>query len=822
MVERDLVALMVGGATPQESMADVVFTRLQRYTDRDLPLSSDQIPELINLLDIDDLTLNIKNRWTVEMQDLCVIKTVIKKSLAVVNGIRDLCHVHLDRQPAVHMLDFLFLKFLRLALLGKLEEVVKYQTNFIFCKLTRQKEFPEVTHLCGDAPGYLCGGWFWRFLKLLCVRKLVSEVVGFAKAILDLKRAALAISGYKIGLSRKKHRKNMTGAEYNPPVADLKVSTWVYTRPEVFDLLKENVGRIVEYVYKGQTLEKATKIPSLSGHFGCSKASGGAQGRFFRDLALTFHYRLQWMFYNCSKNETVSAFVRYDSEDVNSLCYQNALELGITTPMGVHLVSSRCPEASVYSICEPFKARIITAGDPYLYHLARQLQQPMHGLMRRKPCLALIGEPHTQEFVTTYLRGAVLEDDEFWIAGDYTAATDGMHPELCLEYIRSSIVTLGMSRSDADVLLMSMMGHKLKYNSIVDWCFDDGPKEIQVQQTWGQLMGSPSSFLALSAINLAIILTSIEIFAEGEILDIDECMKEFRVLVNGDDLLMKGNLEFYECWKYVAACAGLNPSMGKNFLSREFCNINSTCYWVNLKDSKVTYCQEIFSLNSGLVKGQGRVLGYDNIGSISTLDAKKNSPAADQLAKCLRGSTTDQRLKIVDLFFRYNRERLEKSHRSWRLPRVLGGLGLPFGAPPNYGQRKLAGAIMMDNIPFKLRIALEREVIDSLGDAVSFGNELHAKLGHTWVPGTVMFPDDSFTLFDMDFSTSRWVSEEDPLFSQYFLGDTLVIKKDLTRSSIREVLKHPFVHAIGDELIHKLNVEPYTWVAGHWSDSIFG
>jgi hypothetical protein len=50
-------------------------------------------------------------------------------------------------------------------------------------------------------------------------------------------------------------------------------------------------------------------------------------------------------------------------------------------------------------------------------------------------------------------------------------------------------------------------------------------------------------------------------------------------LVNGDDGLFKGDVDVYNRWKTIANWVGLAPSIGKVYLSREFCVINSQLFY---------------------------------------------------------------------------------------------------------------------------------------------------------------------------------------------------------------------------------------------------
>jgi len=98
-------------------------------------------------------------------------------------------------------------------------------------------------------------------------------------------------------------------------------------------------------------------------------------------------------------------------------------------------------------------------------------------------------------------------------------------------------------------------------------------KEVLKEQIWGQLMGSPYSFPILCVVNLAVCRYVVEMAVQRLI-----TLDEFPGLVNGDDVVMKLDPLEYELWQRVVADAGLIPSVGKNYLSRDFAIINSTLF----------------------------------------------------------------------------------------------------------------------------------------------------------------------------------------------------------------------------------------------------
>jgi len=270
-------------------------------------------------------------------------------------------------------------------------------------------------------------------------------------------------------------------------------------------------------------------------------------------------------------------------------------------------------------------------------------------------------------------------------AVDYQNATDGIHPELSAHYVDHVSLKTGMGMFEIDAFRKSMSGHQMHY-----------PDKTQVMQVWGQLMGSPSSFPALCIINFAILWVSAEEYFDCrlEYVDVDSI---FTPLFNGDDGLFRSNQRLQAIWERVARSAGLTPSVGKSYCHERLAMINSEIFVPTGEiDGKYYSFKKVFSLNPGLIKGQGRVLSDTR--SVVGEDRpswwrSKMMPICDQLSSCLHGCDDEQKIIIQELFFYHNKDRLIHSNRSWVLPRALGGLGLPRGTS-TFSQKCVAQCIL--------------------------------------------------------------------------------------------------------------------------------
>jgi hypothetical protein len=237
-------------------------------------------------------------------------------------------------------------------------------------------------------------------------------------------------------------------------------------------------------------------------------------------------------------------------------------------------------DATPCAIIEPLKVRMITKGGEEEYYRALELQRHMHGTMRRHPVFRYIGGPATNEdFLEAFGTKDDLKEAQFYVSGDYKAATDNLDPRLS-EYAwericwHSTYVRAPVSFNDGigicaeecrpftqrlidtpyyQLGLKCLTQHRLHY------------KSGTYDQCWGQLMGSPMSFPILCLVNAAATLAS-QGWSFGS---------KLPLRINGDDIGFITDLEGYTRWKAVTRDCGLEFSIGKNYTSREFLLMNS-------------------------------------------------------------------------------------------------------------------------------------------------------------------------------------------------------------------------------------------------------
>jgi hypothetical protein len=219
----------------------------------------------------------------------------------------------------------------------------------------------------------------------------------------------------------------------------------------------------------------------------------------------------------------------------------------------------------VQAITEPLKVRMITKGESLFYYYSKFFQKAMWAWLRKFPQFALVGEPLSQSHLN-WLRGTTTEllpKFEFWVSGDYSAATDGIK----LEYTKSCFEAF-LNAAELDGVTRAILRSVL-YEQIIVY------NDSVVMQKRGQLMGSPLSFPILCMINFLTYWRSMERYLLKSI----NHFEKLPVLINGDDILFGSNSVHYELWIEELKEVGFSLSIGKNYCSPKILTVNSVLFW---------------------------------------------------------------------------------------------------------------------------------------------------------------------------------------------------------------------------------------------------
>jgi hypothetical protein len=292
------------------------------------------------------------------------------------------------------------------------------------------------------------------------------------------------------------------------------------------------------------------------------------------------------------------------------------------------------PQVKPVAIAEPLKVRMITAAECDTKCL-QPLQKGLWQTLGTYPSMCLTnGVKDLESFssetlpwierievVIQKIRDDSSEDDP-WLSGDYTAATDNL-PMWVTEALLEGILENITHEPTKCWARWEISPHEVLYKDE-----HGGP----ATQTSGQLMGSLLSFPLLCLANYFTL--------------IEAGFQPNQFLVNGDDVVAKGPEEKITTWRGLAPRIGLSLSVGKNFIDPEFCTINSQLFF----NGEVQHTGKV-----SLQKRQGTTIGY-----------------CFQEAQYYYGPSQ----LIKSEFIRRNIMALRKIPRSLDLPVSLGGLAM--------------------------------------------------------------------------------------------------------------------------------------------------
>jgi len=349
------------------------------------------------------------------------------------------------------------------------------------------------------------------------------------------------------------------------------------------------------------------------------------------------------------------------------------------------------------ALAEPFKVRTITMGPTSKYYRSKYIQSAVHTHLRRHPCAALIGEPLTSGILGSHLLPRT--QDEFYVSGDYSAATDNLDPRVSAAIADVIAKNGGFHQEWATLFRQTLIEHnmfdsvqfqldhpnKAARQSLMDDWLRGGDSEymdsLVKPQAWGQLMGSPTSFPVLCIANLAYTRYSQELTYQRFI-----SLVESGIIINGDDIGFVTTADGYEQWKKVTASGGLTPSLGKNFTSPDFIVLNSMMFKVENGGPNRAFATftEIAYVNYGLLHGcgwRGSELDDGDLKAAMLQSVDSKVATVGSLAReLIRGHPVDVQKDLLKRFISSWKpvfDRLLPRGMSYYLPPHLGGLGLP-------------------------------------------------------------------------------------------------------------------------------------------------
>lgn len=249
-------------------------------------------------------------------------------------------------------------------------------------------------------------------------------------------------------------------------------------------------------------------------------------------------------------------------------------------------------QAKVELVIEPLKCRVITKGESLPYWVSQTWQRQAWRVLQETPAFALTGRTIDGSDVAGLERKTLaqgLTNFDHWVSGDYSAATDGLSLAINQTCVDSLVDSLSGTEQERRLCRSVLGSHIVHYPDRLRTPGDD-LGDFPMKN--GQLMGSPLSFPVLCAVNLAAYWCALEEYTGRS-----WKREDLPCLVNGDDILFKSSLEFYEVWKIWTRRAGFELSLGKNYISKHFLTVNSEA-WLT---PKLGTFHHVGFLNCGLL-----------------------------------------------------------------------------------------------------------------------------------------------------------------------------------------------------------------------------
>lgn len=240
---------------------------------------------------------------------------------------------------------------------------------------------------------------------------------------------------------------------------------------------------------------------------------------------------------------------------------------GVLSDVAKHLV------LVPHGIPEPFKVRVISKGRAVAYWICRLVQKHMHRCLAALPEFELIGLASSRsiaDVVDDVVGPVPLGPEQYvMVSGDYKASTDSLR-ECASAMAVESWCRLAGYGPEVSALVMESMCHNL--------VMKHGADKTPVPQASAQPMGSPVSFPFLCALNWAASVVGLRRAEGGAGPYGRRKIGSSGIVINGDDILFACRRSAVKDWSYITSAIGLKPSVGKNYVSWHFGNVNSAMF----------------------------------------------------------------------------------------------------------------------------------------------------------------------------------------------------------------------------------------------------
>jgi len=567
----------------------------------------------------------------------------------------------------------------------------KYKFAAFFHSHTQQfEEGPACPiKLIKDLPQFLCCGTASRFIARILRNTLHRD--WFLASVLQLKKGCPRPSKQLVAEQVEKTIKALTTARTKPfPTRWLKAWADIPENDVDYLLSKENViaqvRRTARELFDGSlyTNQDRTnpRFPSTSASFSNTRDEGGSAASIsglIKALGLQEY----------GQKDIASSLIQFRTQESEAgtihYAIRNMFEGEVYSPSHeVHADVTRLERRylDLYDACmvqakydrnyvaavglpEALKIRVISKGSPYTSFVLKSLQAFLWRTLSKHPVFKLIAKPVEPMDIQNAV-GSRLLDDEVYLSGDYSAATDNLESWVSDAIADEVSLCVGLSPDES----------KLFRDALTRHVFVDEKGKTHTQCN-GQLMGSVVSFPVLCIANAALCRWTLEVSSDKSLQ-----LKQCPLLVNGDDCGLRIKRTGVKHWKEITSSAGLEPSIGKFFSSREFLQINSVNFKrvepyevVGERARRQCVFQRTPFINLGLllgVKRSGAKVGVDSVTN-SVRDGTIGSRARD----LIESSPPSLRSEVMKKFISHHIEILKSVRVPWFVPESFGGVGLP-------------------------------------------------------------------------------------------------------------------------------------------------
>jgi len=653
------------------SVSRLVFSRYkQLYLSKDASFLSSELgiaPEMINFMP-GSITDNVlyEAMWK---HQVYVVNDTYKRFIQLFRIV--------NFKPSDAGLKFMISHIFMLQLANKLTSYIKYKTTWYvnYMQESAPEHFPKVNYLFDKLPF----GFRKFHSKILSWKNRKPTLIN--TLFQGFKRGLVPVSPLTVFDTAIDHIRSLREEPEEPSEGFV-------------DDLQEKVFEIMEHSMDQSLANRLLSLGRVSNNasYLCSRGKGGVTWETIStlidsgDLCITAFFSL-----TVTYEKTKSSFTMTTTTSLPDDILEHAWRSYFN-----RTVPERC-YALPHFILEPLKVRTITKGDstsnaflsPFqeflynilhktvlrdMYHIPRpQLKYSFTGFSKPVQEFEMF-ELNTQPFILTKENSCeeVISHtwDLYWnsttkgpwVSVDYSRATDLLKRHVSLgifdmieRFVRVCYPSQ-YSRYIFDQARKSLYGYKLTTGSRnlpldpsleldeVDRCLL--PQwSVDWQQLNGQLMGSIVSFPILCIANLICYWVSIENRLRCKY-TLECLLRDFPVLVNGDDMLFKSiDEQHVKDFEVVCKQFGFQPSPGKNFVSHEFFMINSKLF--RLTNGEPEYIPFVnFGLLTGRKKGSNNM--EDSYESTETANRLLNGKTCyDLLIKDLRHESLRRRVKEI-------------------------------------------------------------------------------------------------------------------------------------------------------------------------------